>query len=717
MSDIYRYPYSKVLRDDGEIIEPSDHNKQERQIECITEAIGQYDFTAPTVQERLEALELQPAITDIDDISNVDVSGVTNGQVLTYQASTQTWIAADIAQFLSELLDVDLSGASEGDSLVLRSGTWSPEDRNLTVASALPGDSGEQSAAEITEIRFITKTGTTEDHFVSEVAPGVVYIGGATTPSDLGGNLTGLPSLSTGRLSQSNVNYPPGVVAGDSYSRITQQSNFTINHDVNQFGNASLGNLILEVNGVDVANIDLEINFNESDRSSDQDINNYDTQGSGDPISNGVVSFTGGTLSILSVGTSSLPSDPYQEGTAQVTLTASALQQGYNAIRLRHEYNATINQTNLLEWFYDSDVDLSANDPDITSISLTEDTPSLNYLSGVPYYDQGSTFDLDITLERPFNNVYHDSEIPIVLDASDFGDSSTGINIADGSVSGVSSPPDIGETMTVSSFNISVGNNIDQTDPDVLATPRDPYTNYTQQSSGSNNFHLMCEGPNSTDTFEDFTDERYRLPNTTSFNSPVAGMPGAPNLFDSTISLNNASRSNELQVFDIEEASGRNRLRWPSFDYSNSANFQPQPAPDYSALAGSNRTYYRVFRSTVGSRTNGIITFPGLAESDIVSDIGLRIKIPSKTVWLDLTKAFNGSTFPSNAPYPSGTDGEGCRINSGVNSLDINGQIEFSLGTIGTDASSDYQLILEVTYVNSSVAELLGTGSGLSINW
>lgn len=717
MADIYRYPYSKTLRDKGEIIEPSDHNNQERQIECITEAIGQYDFTAPTIEQRLQTLELQPVITDINDINNVDVSGATNDQVLTYQASTQTWVAKDIAQFLSELLDVDLSGASEGDSLVLRSSKWVPEDRNLTVASALPGDSEEQSATEITEIRFITKTGTSEDHFVTEVEPGVVYIGGAVAPSDLSGDLTGLPSLSTGRLSQSNVNYPPGLAAGDSYSRITQQSNFTINHDANQFGNASLGNLILEINGVDVANIDLEINFQEADRSGDQDINNYDIQGSGDPISNGVVSFTGGTLSILAVGTSSLPSDPFQEGTAQISLTASALQQGYNSIRLRHEYNATINQTNLLEWFYDSDADLSANDPEITSISLSEDTPSLNYLSGVPYYDQGSTFDLDIILERPFNNVYHDTEIPIVLDASDFGDSSTGIDVADGSVSGVSTPPDIGETMTVSSFNISVGNDEDQTDPEILATPRDPYANYTQKSTGSNNFHIMSEGPNSTDTFEDFTDERYRLPNTTGFNSPIAGMPGPPNLFDSTVSLNDPSRSNELQVFDIEESSGRNRLRWPSFDYSNSSNFQPQPAPDYSALAGSDRTYYRVFRSTVGARTNGIITFPGLAESDIVSDIGLRIKIPSKTVWLDLTESFNGSTFPTKAPYPSGTDGEGCRINSGVNNLDDNGQIEFSLGTIGTDASSDYQLILEITYSTSSVTELLGTGSGLSINW
>jgi len=604
--------------------------------------------------------------------------------------------------------------ASNGDSLVLQSGIWSPIDRAVTVASAPPGDVDEQVVPEVTEIRFISDATPGSDHFATLVAPGVVYIGGGLPPSLLGGNLTGMPALSTGRMSQSNINYPPALVAGNIYASITQQSAFIIGHSVTIFGNASLGNLILEINGVDIANIDLNANFNELNRPGSQNITNYNTPGTGSLIIAGVVTFVGGTLSILSIGTSGIPSNNYQQGTARITLAAAALRQGYNSIRLRHEYGAIINQTNLLGWFYDTNIAGVINDPTITSITITPNVPSLNYLSGVPYYGVGSTFDLDVTLLRLFNNVYHQSNIPLLLDASDFGDTTAGILVTDGSVIGVSVPPDITEIMTVNNFAITVGAGVEDDDPVVTGTPQDPYGSYTPRNTVSNGFAVMSEGPNSTDILDDFTDERYRLPNTTNFNVPIGGMPGPPGLFDSTILLTNVARANELQVYDINEATGKNRIVWPATDYSVG---RLPVGPNYNGLVGTNRTYYRVFRSTVGSRTNGIITLPGLVEADIISNVGLRIKVPGKTMWLDLIVLFNGATFPTQALYPTGTNGEGCRINSGVNSLDINNQIEFSLGTIGTDASSDYQLILEITYANSGVAELLGTGAGLSINW
>jgi len=716
MPDAYQNPYRKKLRQRGETIPAEDHNKQERQIECLTEAVGNYNFGNGSIQVRLQALELGPVIEQLNDINDVNVPSPSDGQFLSYDDNTNTWIAVtlDLTTDLDSLTDVDLTGAQNGDSLVKNGATWVPRNRAIAVASDIPGGPNEVEVTEVSEIRFITQTAPNEDHFVNDLGDGVVYIGAAPTPDPLGGDLTGLPALVTGRMSQSNINYPPALAAGDIYDRITQSSTFTFSHGAGQFNNASLGNLILSINGVDVANIDLAANFQEADRGGSQDMNNYDTTGTGSPITNGVVSFVGGDLTLVSVGTTSLPSDVYQQGTAQINVTAAALRQGYNTVQLRHVAGGT-NSTNELVWFYDTNAAGGANDPDITGLSLVEDTPSLNNLSGVPYYGSGSTFDLDLTLNDGFDNVYHQSEIPVTLDSSDFGFFTAGVDINDASVSGLSTPPDISETMAVNNFGIILGGDVQNAAPEVEATPRDPYGSYTPVTDVTD-FVLMSALPDSTDVFEGFVDERYRLPPSTNFDVPIAGMPGPPSLWDSTIALTDVSRTDELQVYD-EFATPSARLIHPVTDLSSAAR-NPQPAPDYSSLAaGTNFVYRRVFRSTIGARTNGILTFPGLAEADLVSDITLRIKIPGRTVWLDLTAPFNGGTFPTGAPLVGGSDGEGCRINIGVNSLDINNSIEFSLGAIGTDGSSDFQLILEIGYADSGTAEVLGTGAGVSLNW
>lgn len=717
----YQFPYVKIIRDNGEIVPNSDHNKQEDQIECLTDAVGNYQFVSGSIEDRLQDLESTSAIgdpRDLDDLDDVDVPTPTIGNVLTFAGPTAGWIdsppSASAVGDLDDLGDVATVGAVSGDTLGFNGADWVPVNRQVSVYSDLPGSPGEQTALNIDEIRFVTQAGIGEDHFVTLIG-NAAYIGGGSPPAPLNGDIGGLGALVTGRMSQSNVNYPTALINGDIYNRITQTNAFTFDPPLAGFGLASFGNLILNINGIDVANIDLAANFVELNRATGQNTAAYNTQGTGDVIVAGVVSFVGGSLMIVSVDPDILTADEFQLGVAQIVVTATALRIGYNFLRLSHNVGTAVHQTNLLEWFYDTDPAGGGTDPSVSAASLAEDVPVLKHLSGISYYDTGSTFDLGITSLRTFNNVYHQSEAPLSVVTT--WDGSPTINIADGSVSGLSTPPDIAETMTVTGFSLTVNPGIQNNDAIADATPRDPYASYGTVSTGNNNFVIMSNGPNSTEIFDDFTDERFRLPNIIDFDVIVPFGTGFPNLFDSTVSLLTGPRANELQVYDFEEASGQNRVRWPSFDYSNGANFQPQVNPDYSGLGGSDRTYYRVFRSTI-SQTNGIITFPGLAEADLASDISLRIKVPSKTVWLDLIVAFNGGTFPVNAPLGSaGIDGEGCRINSGVNSLDINGQIEFSLGAIGTDFSSDFQLIIEIVYANSTVAELLGTGPGLSINW
>lgn len=731
-----QFPYSKVIREDGEVIPASDHNKQEHQIECLTEAVGDYDFSQGTIEERLrnavtaigslddriDALEGATPVVSLDDLSDVTITSPLIGEVLTF-TSTGWRNRPNSGSGGSLGFEVDLTGIQEGDSLVFdantsTSGIFRPRDRRVKVVSGAPGSAEESQVEEVNEIRFITDTGVGEAHYVTQIAAGVAYIGGGAPPSALS-TLTGLSGLVTGRLSDdplSLTTYPPATPAGSSYTKITQNATWTFDTIGGEFGNASLGNLILRVNGVDVANIDLEANFREDDRATGQVMANYDVQGSGSVITNGVVTFTGGTLSILSVQPSSgIPLDSYQIGAARITLTSAALRKGYNEVILRHVASATNSAT--LDWFYDTDPAGAGTNPSISATDLTEGTPVLKPLSGINYYDTGSTFDLDITGLRLFNNVYHSSSAPITVSTTWNG--SPTIAITDPSVSGVSNPADIGETMTVSNLSTTVLSNIQDSDARATSTPRDPYGSYSAVQTASHNFVIMSVPANSTSIYDSFVDERYRLANTTNFNFPITGIGSGsswvpfPAQWDSNDDI---SGTTELQVYD-HTASPRNRLIYPVFDYSNSAAFQPQPNPDYSGLAGA-KQYYRVFRATDGlAKSNGIITFPGVTESDLSAGLGLRIKVPGKTVWLDLASAFNAGTFPTGAVFPTGVDGEGCRINSGVNNLNLNGRIEFSLGAYGTDSSSDFQLILEISYTGSSVTEIIGSGAGVSINW
>lgn len=780
MVNNYQFPYSKIIREDGEVIPAKDHNKQEHQLECLTDAIGNYNFAAGSIENRLQAIvadinDIQGDITIImgdittiqgdiaiiqgdittiqgditaldtritilenepnptlDELIDVNAPAPSVGDVLTYvgPATDGFWEPRPAKTSLGELEDVDISDALPGDSLVLEQGTgtgdeiWRPAERRITVASGLPGAIDESEVFPVSEIRFISDSGAGEDHEVVPIEDGVVYIGAGQPPGPLS-TLTGLGGLVSGRMSDDPgvtstdpTTYPPGLSEGDIYASLTQNGAWTFNTLGSEFRLASEGNLILRINGVDVANIDLGVNFVEGDRLTGQNVPaNYNVQGSGDPVAGGVVTFLGGTLTLNSVAPlGGIPIDLYQQGSATIGLTAIALQKGYNIVELRH-VNSSGTPVATLEWFYDIDPDGAPNDPDVASLDLTENVPIIKYLSGVCYYDTGSTFDLDVTGNDLFNNVYVSSEEPIQVTSNGNWSTAGFINIIDPEVSGVSSPPLISEIMTVTNHTVTVIPGAMVSNARLIVFPIDPYSTYSGVFTPTKNFAIMSEGPNSTDVSDDFTDERYRLPNTTNFNIPVVGMPGPPLLWDSTISLTSGARAGELQVYDHIEVATKNRVQYPVFDYSNPVNFQPQPNFDYSVLPGGVRTYYRVFRSTSGDKTNGIITFPGVTEADLAGGLGLRIKVPSKTVWLDLAVPFNGGTFPVNAPLAGGIDGEGCRINAGVHSLDIDGSIEFSLGAIGTDLGSDRQLIIEITYTGAGVTEVTGAGAGLSINW
>ena len=64
--------------------------------------------------------------TALGDLTDVDVLGASNGQVLTYNSGASEWQPQNITVSMSDLLDVDLTGLTDGDVLIYDnvSGDW-----------------------------------------------------------------------------------------------------------------------------------------------------------------------------------------------------------------------------------------------------------------------------------------------------------------------------------------------------------------------------------------------------------------------------------------------------------------------------------------------------------------------------------------------------------------------------------------------------------------
>ena len=563
-----------------------------------------------------------------------------------------------------------------------------------------------------------------------------------------------------GRLSQSNINYGTES-AGNSIDYISRPTDIptsnTFTSTNTSFNNASIGLLTVNLNGSVIATLDLGANFNETNRLGAQTIADYDIQGAGDSVIDGVVNFTGGYLQIESVEwSSSIGIDDYQSGKFVINITSTALLQGYNTIHVEHNSNST----NVFKIFNDID---TGNSPIISVPDLSVNTLVSKHISGVSYCYTGTVFDLDCTISNAFNNVYHNSNAPITL-VSNFGVSEN-IYYTDLSVTGVTNPPKIGEIMVVENKKITVIENQENENALIFLTPRDPYGSYVMEQTPEHNIMIMSI-PNSSDRVSEFfTDETYRFPLVTDFNILPGGITGN---WDSTNNLG----VNDLQVYDIYSTNSTKSLIYPHDDYSNNV---PNSNPDYTSLSsGTNKEYVRVLQG-IQDNSNGIFTIYGINESDIGTNVNIYIKVPTKTVWMDISKDYVMGTFEENVRYvhntwtastdynlndwilptvPNGykykcttnngtsdimeptwntivggttidgllvwtcsenVDNVGCRINSDLHSLDIDHSINFTLGTFSSDNSVNHLLFLKIVYSNSAIPRVIG--DSISLDW
>ena len=544
---------------------------------------------------------------------------------------------------------------------------------------------GDPTSSEIDKLVFVQA----EDNVY--VAATTAYIGAPTPPGTLNSQPLALggTTLYSGGLSDSNVNYKTGNGAGSVVSYIANDGTLSLTSPNTStscnFG--EFGTLCVYINSTKVVTVDLAANFNETNRDGNQVITDYDTAGTGDSITNGVAGFTGaaagkGNLTIVSVGKYN-NFKFFQKWVATINITdASVLQQGYNEIYLTHEGLTSYggNQTSTkFDIFYDTDA--GAN-PSVNTPTVTEDTPSFSYLSGIKYYGNGSTFDVDVEVSDAFDNVYHSSGAPLVLSGWP-GLSSTNIAFNNAVVSGVSNPPDIGETMTVSDWTLTQAASQMSVNARLTATPRDPYGSYTAGQSAASNVMVFSYPQASTALVEHFRDEAYRLPDA-AYDSIPGSITGQ---WDSTESLDTYNTGNGLQVYMDE-------LYFPTVDFSSNV---PTGNPDYSGLSSeTNKVYLRAFRDTVASHANGTLRLTGITKTQLYNrDIRVWIKAPSQTGWLDLTRDYNFSSF-------TGVDDDGCWVDRDIQS---NSDFKFTLGTFYTEDSGD-MIIVKIQYPGNSAPRI-----------
>jgi hypothetical protein len=531
------------------------------------------------------------------------------------------------------------------------------------------------------------------------------YIGAPTPPASLGGQslaITGVNLVQAG-LSQGNTNYKTSDPAGTVVSYDTNFAGTSVLSFTTPASTPSLaycnygqyGTISAWVNGTKIVTIDLAANFNTANQNSSQNIaTDYHNTGSGNPLTSGVANFVGGAagkgnLTVNSVAISgNFPF--YQAFSATINITDHTIfQQGYNSIYMTHEGLASYGGTqtsNTIDLFYD----IASTTPTVNVPTISEDTPITRYLSGVKYYDAGSTWKISFVGSHCFDDTYHPSGAPLVVSGWP-GMSATPVAYNDSHVTGPHTPPTIGDVMTVANYGITVTTNQVSSNATVTVTPRSPYGSYTAQTSASQNILIWSYAQSSTPLVEYFRDEQYRLLNGTSYSTVPAQVTGVWNSQSSLVSYDDTKG---LQLY-------LNQLVFPTLNFST---YYPSGNPDYSGLTSTtNRVYLRAFISSSISYAQGTLRLNGVTPAQLLAgNIKVEIKAPSQTGWLDLSKDYNFAIF-------TGVDGDGCWVNRDTQ---INSDFQFSLGQHYTQ-NSGYMVIVRVTYPsNASTVPVL---TGMSI--
>lgn len=330
--------------------------------------------------------------------------------------------------------------------------------------------------------------------------------------------------------------------------------------------------------------------------------------------------------------------------------------------------------------FYDSE----PNAQTITGMTIVENTPVTKQLSGVYYYDSGSTWDVAISdMDYLPSNTAPTNLVSLTL--SEYGISNTNLTYTD--LTGFSWNHDAtnasySDTLTTSVANFCTISNIANIEAQVS-----DWVAGASASSANASICVNTYADDSTRIFENFTSESRR-------RTSVWGV------WDSTQDLNAYDDNSGLCVVC-------SRISYPSIDFTS---YSPLAAsqPDYSGSAGT-RTYFTNFYHIGTSHSNGMFQFGdfNITETDITNtDFVLEIS-KDAIFWYNCGVLYSGGALGG---------GDGCRINKDIHSLAIDNRIEFTLGTggftdgtTGLPADGFWGLYIRISWSNAISAKYLGS--------
>ena len=432
-------------------------------------------------------------------------------------------------------------------------------------------------------------------------------------------------TLFTGFASANNTNYKTGLPAGSSYATIITDPTFTLTTPATTttFNKADEG-YTRWYSAVGTAaystynnSVDHAASFVIGSRAGTQ----------------GTTPWTNGQISVTSVTWyNSFPK--WQKGNATLTITAAQLSQGFNRFKITREGTFTTQTSSDYEVFYDNDAGAS---PVVSGTPTVAEGTTVNtkQLSGVKFYDRGTTFKIGTAGLNCFNNVYVLN--PLVLTSSNsnaMGNASVPWN--DATVTGVSAVPVIGETITVTDKVLTVPvSNVRSIDCRVSVTPADPYGSYVAvQSAAAGRLvdgYLNTVAGTSSDIGEFFDDEWYRLLSSFSLTSTTYSAGGAGG-WDSTVSLVSGTTGYDgLQCYN-------GGLKYPVTNYTSG--YLPSTGQvNYSGATGS-RTFVRYFYVGAGMQTltftlanqSGTTTFVSVATGVSGNNLTFEMLAPNTTV-------------------------------------------------------------------------------------
>ena len=409
-------------------------------------------------------------------------------------------------------------------------------------------------------------------------------------------------------------------------------------------GDGDKGLMQLIINGTQVDEFDLATIFDEANRAADQ---TWTLENGGSVAQYRSVN---GFIDIFSVGRYNGFS-AFQKVVVRLNVQPANLVIGYNTVELKHTAATGGDQVSqAFEVFYDTETITPTLDPISVVIN---DNSNPKHLSGVRYIGSNDSVKVTTSGNKLFGNTY-------VLNPVDFygnGFPTTTVAPTDASVSGLSTPPQKDEVMSITDklITLSVANKCDA-DARLTGRPRDPFGTYPTVTSPSVKLLLSTFGNNrATPTNEPFDDESYRLP--LSWNSEDKASDVAGN-WDSQALLANG----DAQQFIITD--NDHGLVYPNTDFTG---HQPANTADYSAFNGDQQ-YLRAFiasspKASIALTLHGVAAGIGQIGS---SDVNVEVKLPSQTGWLDCAKPFDGSAGVAN-------DGDGAMVGnisySGGNAL------------------------------------------------